>query len=82
MVQHTLYRILKKWRENMASRFMRVDEVARELDVSEAYAYKIIKKLNNELSEMGYITVAGKLNRDYFNKRVYSAENNTEEKEG
>ena len=66
----------------MASRFMKVDEVARELDVSKAYAYKIIKKLNSELSEMGYITVAGKLNRDYFNKRVYSAENNTEEKEG
>ena len=82
MVQHTLCRILRKWRENMASRFMRVNEVARELDVSEAYAYKIIKKLNSELSEMGYITVAGKLNRDYFNKRVYSAENNTEEKEG
>ena len=31
--------------------FMRVDEVAEVLDVSESYAYKIIKKLNKELVE-------------------------------
>lgn len=31
--------------------FMRVDEVAKVLDVSESYAYKIIKKLNKELAE-------------------------------
>ena len=29
--------------------FMRVDDVANELDVSKSYAYKIVRKLNKEL---------------------------------
>ena len=36
--------------------FMRVDDVARELDVSASYAYKIIRKLNAELEKKGIIT--------------------------
>lgn len=49
--------------------FMRVDEVAKVLDVSESYAYKIIKKLNKELAEKGKIVVSGRVNRKYFYKR-------------
>ena len=30
----------------MDNRFIRVDEVAEELDVSKPYAYKLIRKLN------------------------------------
>lgn len=57
---------------NMAdnSIFMRVDEVAKVLDVSESYAYKIIKKLNKELAEKGKIVVSGRVNRKYFYKRI------------
>lgn len=29
--------------------FMRVEDVAREFDVSKSYAYKIVQKLNKEL---------------------------------
>ena len=29
--------------------FMRVEDVARQLDVSKSYAYKIVQKLNEEL---------------------------------
>ena len=50
--------------------FMRVDEVAKVLDVSESYAYKIIKKLNKELAEKGKIVVSGRVNRKYFYKRI------------
>lgn len=50
--------------------FMRVDEVAEVLDVSESYAYKIIKKLNKELAEKGKIVVYGRVNRKYFYKRI------------
>lgn len=40
--------------ENMSkSIFMRVDEVAEILDVSEAYAYKLIRRLNKELAKTG-----------------------------
>lgn len=46
--------------------FMRADEVAKELDVSKAYAYKIIRQLNDELSAKGFITVAGRVSQQYF----------------
>ena len=54
--------------------FMRADEVAEELDVSKAYAYEIIRQLNDELSAKGFITVAGRVSRQYFSERIYGAE--------
>lgn len=50
--------------------FMRVDEVAKVLEVSKSYAYKIIKKLNKELDEKGKIVVSGRVNRKYFYQRI------------
>ena len=44
----------------MDNKFIRVDEVAQELSVSKPYAYKLIKKLNDELKEQGFITIAGR----------------------
>ena len=55
-------------------KFIRVDEVASVLDISESHAYKIMRKLNRELEEKGFITVAGRINRQYFNERLYGAE--------
>ena len=46
--------------------FMRVDEVAQELGVSKSYAYKIVQKLNAELKSKGYLTIAGRVNRNFF----------------
>lgn len=60
----------------MEKRFIRVDEVAKELDVSKPYAYKIIRQLNEELKAKGFITIAGRVNRQYFNERLYGAERN------
>lgn len=56
----------------MKNRFMRVNEVAEALKVSVPYAYKIIRKLNEELESEGYLTVKGRVNRDYFYERIYS----------
>lgn len=53
---------------------MRADEVARELGVSRSYAYKLIKQLNEELRKKGYITVAGRVSRRYFNEKLYNGE--------
>lgn len=58
----------------MENKFIRVDEVAKELDVSKPYAYKIIRQLNEELKAKGFITIAGRVNRQYFNERLYGAE--------
>ena len=45
---------------------MTADEVAREMNVSKAYAYKVIQRLNREMQEMGYLTVSGKVNRKFL----------------
>ena len=50
-------------------KFIRVEEVAKELDVSESYAYKIMRRLNKELEAKGYITVAGRVNRQYHRRQ-------------
>ena len=61
--------------------FMRVDDVARELDVSKSYAYKIVRKLNKELESKGIITIAGRVNKQYFMERLcYEAQGKTTER--
>ena len=55
----------------MENRFIRADDVARELDVSKPYAYKLIRQLNEELKAQGFITIAGRVNRQYFYERLY-----------
>lgn len=43
----------------MENKFIRADEVAKELSVAVPYAYKLIRRLNEELKAQGYITIAG-----------------------
>ncbi len=57
----------------MENRFIRADDVAQELNVSKPYAYKLIRKLNEELNAKGFITIAGRVNRQYFYERLYRA---------
>jgi predicted transcriptional regulator len=57
----------------MENKFIRVEEVAQELSVSKPYAYKLIHQLNVELKEKGFITIAGRVNRQYFYERLYGA---------
>ena len=57
----------------MENKFIRADEVAKELAVSKPYAYKLIRKLNDELKAQGFITIAGRITRQYFNERLYGA---------
>ena len=39
--------------------YLRAEDVAEIMGISKAYAYKIMRKLNAELDEQGYITVSG-----------------------
>ena len=59
----------------MENKFIRADDVAQELSVSKPYAYKLIRKLNEELKAQGFITIAGRVNRQYFYERLYGAGN-------
>lgn len=59
----------------MDNKFIRAGEVAQELSVSKPYAYKLIRQLNEELKEKGFITIAGRVNRQYFYERLYGTGN-------
>lgn len=50
--------------------FMRVEEVAQELGVSKSFAYKTVQKLNAELQEKGYLTISGRVSRQYFEEKL------------
>lgn len=45
------------------------------MGVSKAYAYRVIKRLNDELSERGFLVVQGKTSKKYFNERIYGEVN-------
>lgn len=46
-------------------------DVAKILGMSKPYCYKVIKKLNNELEQEGYMTVSGKVSKAYFEEKFY-----------
>jgi len=52
-------------------RFLTASDVAELMSISVPMAYKIIKRLNDELKKMGYITVSGKVSRKYFEDKTY-----------
>ena len=59
--------------------FMKVKDVADVLGISKSYAYKIVRELNAELKAKGFITVSGRINRQYFlEKTCYGTVQNNE----
>ena len=53
----------------MNAEVVKVQEVAERLNCSTRKAYEIIRQLNNELKSKGYITIAGRVSRSYFEKK-------------
>ena len=51
--------------------FIRADEIAEELGVSKPYAYKLVQKLNYELKQKGFITISGRVSRQYYQEKIY-----------
>ena len=66
----------------MGDSFMRADEVAKELGISKSFAYKLIRQMNQELREHGFLTIAGRINRDYFEERLYKLEREVKQNVG
>ena len=50
--------------------FIKADEIAEELGLSKPYAYKLAKKLNEELEKRGFITINGRVSREYYKEKV------------
>ena len=54
-----------------AINYYTVEDVQALLGVSSSKAYQIIRQLNNELKDKGYIVVMGKTPKKYFNEKFY-----------
>ena len=59
---------------------MSAAEVAEELDVSLGFAYKIMREMNKELSDAGYYTIQGKIDRRFFHEKFYGTAESLEER--
>lgn len=46
--------------------FVTAGEVAQDLGVSKPFAYKLVRQMNEELEEKGFITIAGRVSRKYY----------------
>ena len=51
--------------------FIRAEEVAQELQISKALAYRMIHQWNEELRQRGYTTVRGRVSRKYYEEQIY-----------
>ena len=56
-----------------SKRFMNANDVSTYLEISVPMAYKIIRRMNDELRKQGYITIAGKVSKTYFEERFYGS---------
>lgn len=52
--------------------FLTANDVAEYVGISRPTAYKIMRQMNNDLKQQGYITVCGKISQAYFLKRMYA----------
>jgi hypothetical protein len=59
--------------------FVRADDIAKDLDVSTPFAYRLIREMNAELRAKGYMTVAGRVSRQFYEEKFYGV---VREKEG
>lgn len=53
------------------SKFISTEEVANELGVSKSFAYKIVRQMNEELKTKGFMIVAGKVSRVFYEEKFY-----------
>lgn len=52
-------------------KFLSASDVADILNISRSTAYRIIRRLNDDLQKSGKITIAGKISAKYFFENVY-----------
>lgn len=51
--------------------FYTANDVMQMLEISRGHAYKIVKELNKELAEKGFIVVTGKVPKKFFAEHYY-----------
>jgi len=56
--------------------FVRAEEVAGALGISKPYAYKLVREMNDELKQKGFLTIPGRVSRRYFEEKFYGLREN------
>ena len=56
--------------------FVRAEEVAGVLGISKPYAYKLVREMNEELKQKGFLTIPGRVSRNYFEEKFYGLREN------
>ena len=51
--------------------FVTAEEVAQDLGVSKPFAYKLIRQMNGELEQKGFMTIAGRVSRRFYEEKFY-----------
>ena len=51
--------------------YLTAQEIAEMLGVSRSKAYRIVKELNDDLKNQGYLVIPGKVSRKYFSECFY-----------
>lgn len=49
-------------------------EIAEMLGISAGKAYKVLREMNEELEQKGYLVIKGKIPVEYFKEKWYGAE--------
>ena len=65
--------VLTEGAKGMKGAIAKADELAKELDISQGLAYKMIAQWNEELRAKGYTTVGGRVSRRYYQEKIYGA---------
>ncbi|MCI9131194.1 helix-turn-helix domain-containing protein [Thomasclavelia cocleata] len=52
--------------------YINAQELSKHLGISTSRAYRIIRQLNDELKEQGYLVIAGRVPTKYFEQRWFS----------
>lgn len=50
---------------------IKAEEIAKDLGISKPYAYKIVRELNDELNLKGYMTISGRVSRQFYEQKFY-----------
>lgn len=66
----------------MSTRLISVDEVCEQLGVSRAYAYKVIRNLNDELARQGCLVVKSNVSAEYFERKYFGAAKENHKEQG
>lgn len=51
--------------------FVKAEEMAEALGISKPYAYKLMREMNAELKQKGFLTIPGRVSRRYFEEKFY-----------